>query len=95
MTMPDISKATDPDLRALLSTIQRAAALARKTAIQTETDIVIVENGELVHISANQLRQIDSLSNQKKNLRGALKDYANPSLIASESTAWQNTANDS
>lgn len=64
MTIPDISKATDSDLRASLSAIQRAAALARKTAIQTETDIVIVENGELVHISADKLRQIDSLSNQ-------------------------------
>lgn len=59
MTIPDISLANDPDLRASLVAIQRAAALARKTAIQTETNIVIVKDQQLVRVSANELRLMD------------------------------------
>lgn len=58
MTTQDISKAKDPDLRASMSAMRRAALLARQTAIQTETHIVIVEDGELVRVSADELRQI-------------------------------------
>jgi mRNA degradation ribonuclease J1/J2 len=56
MTQQDLSKARNPDLRASLAAMQRAAQLARKTAIQTNTEIVIVQNGKLVRISAEQLR---------------------------------------
>jgi len=56
MTQQDLSKARNPDLRASLAAMQRAARLARKTAIQTNTEIVIVQNGKLVRISAEQLR---------------------------------------
>ena len=57
MKAQDISKAKDPDLRASLVAMQRAAALARETAIRTNTDIVIVEDGKLVWISAEELRK--------------------------------------
>ena len=60
MTTQDISQAKDPDLRASLAAMQRAASLARKTAIQTETYIVIVEGEKLVRVSADELRQIAS-----------------------------------
>lgn len=53
----DLSKAKDPDLRASVQAIQRAAAMARKIAIQTDTCIVIVQDQKLVRISAQQLRQ--------------------------------------
>lgn len=56
----DISTAKDPGLRASMGAMQRAAFLARKTAMQTETDIVIVEDEKLVRISADELRQIDT-----------------------------------
>ena len=59
----DISKAKNPDLRASLASMQRAALMARKTAIQTETYIVIVEGDELVRVSADELRQIASEGN--------------------------------
>ena len=52
---PDISTARDPDLRASMQALRRAAELARKTAIQTGTHLVIVENGELRRISAQEL----------------------------------------
>ena len=55
----DISKAKDPDLRASARAMQRAAELARKTAIQTDTGIVIVRNAQIVHVSARELRQND------------------------------------
>lgn len=56
MTQQDLSKARNPDLRGSLAAMQRAAALARKTALQTDTALVIVQNGQLVRITAEQLR---------------------------------------
>lgn len=57
MSTQDITQAKDPDLRASLVALQRAAALARTTAIQTNTHLVIVQNGKLVRIPAEVLRQ--------------------------------------
>ncbi|MBA2238403.1 MAG: hypothetical protein H0W24_06880 [Lysobacter sp.] len=57
MKAQDLSKAKSPELRASLAAMRRAAALARKTAIQTDTDLVIVKDGKLVRIPAGQLRR--------------------------------------
>lgn len=57
MTSQDLSKAKNPDLRASLAAMRRAAELARKTAIQTDTDIVIVKDGKPVRITAEELRR--------------------------------------
>ena len=57
MNTRDISEAKDPDLRASDVAMQRAAKLARTIAMQTDTGIVIVENGQIVHISAAALRE--------------------------------------
>lgn len=51
-----ITEAKDPDLRASVAAIRRAAELARETAIRTDTDLVVVRNGQLVRISAQVLR---------------------------------------
>jgi hypothetical protein len=56
MTEQQLAQAKNPDLRASLEAIKRAAELARKTAIQTGTDIVIVENEKIVRLSGNQLQ---------------------------------------
>jgi hypothetical protein len=37
--------------------LRRASVLARKTAIQTDTQLVIVKDGKLVKISSDQLRR--------------------------------------
>lgn len=58
MNTHDISTAKDPGLRASMVAMQRAAALARQTAIQTETHVVIMEDEEIVRVSADELRQI-------------------------------------
>ncbi|CAD1789123.1 hypothetical protein XSP_001185 [Xanthomonas euroxanthea] len=57
MNAHDLAQAKSPELRASLAALRRAAALARKTAIQTDTELVIVRDGQLISISADQLRQ--------------------------------------
>lgn len=57
MTPQPLAQAKDPDLWASLHAIQRAAAQARQTALQTETAIVIFENQQIIRLSAQQLRQ--------------------------------------
>jgi len=58
MNKPDISQARNPDLRASLAALQRAAEMARQTAIQTNTAIVLIQDGKLVKITAQQLREM-------------------------------------
>ena len=57
MNAKDISQAKDPDLRSSLGALRRASQLARKTAIQTGTNLVIVKDGQTVRISAEALRE--------------------------------------
>lgn len=40
-----------------MAAMQRAAELARQTAIQTNTAIVVVREGQRIRITAEQLRQ--------------------------------------
>jgi len=48
----------DPfDAQAATAALRRAAALARKTAMDTNTHLVVMRNGKLMHIPAQQLRQ--------------------------------------
>lgn len=56
MSRADLSQAKNPDLRGSMAAMRRAAALARKTAIQTDTAIVQVRDGKVVRIPAAQLR---------------------------------------
>lgn len=57
----EIQNAKDPDLRASLNALRRAAQLARKTAIQTDTSIIVVREGKMVRITAEELRQAAAL----------------------------------
>jgi len=45
------------DTQAATAALRRAAEMARKTAIDTDTCLVIMENSKLVRIPAEQLRQ--------------------------------------
>jgi len=45
------------DIQAATAALHRAAELAQKTAIETDTCLVIMENGEVVHIPAQRLCQ--------------------------------------
>jgi hypothetical protein len=57
MSTHDISTAKDPDLRTSLVALRRASQMARRTAIQTGTNIVIVKDGHMVRIPAEELRR--------------------------------------
>ena len=57
MNEGDISNAKNPDLRASQEALRRAAELARQTAIQTDTDLIIVKDGRMVRIPAAELRE--------------------------------------
>ncbi len=57
MTMRNIQEANDPDLRASVAAMKRAAEAARQTAIQTGTNLVIVKDGKLTRIPAEALRE--------------------------------------
>ena len=56
MSRADISQAKNPDLRGSMAAMKRAAALARKIAIQTDTGIIVVRDGKPVRIPAAELR---------------------------------------
>lgn len=55
MNANDLAKAKDPDVRAALGALRRAAQSARKTVMQTNTHLVIVKDGRLQRISASEL----------------------------------------
>jgi hypothetical protein len=57
MTMKSIQEAKDPDLRASVAAMIRAAEDARKTAIQTGTNLIVVKDGKLTRIPAQVLRE--------------------------------------
>lgn len=57
MTQQELAKAKNPDLRASLAAMRRAAQMARQTALQTNTAIVVVKDGKLLRISADELRK--------------------------------------
>lgn len=55
MNQKDLSDAKDPDLISSLEAMKRAAAMARKIAVQTGTGIVVVKDHKLVLVTAEEL----------------------------------------
>jgi hypothetical protein len=56
-TQDNIANAQDADLLTSLAALRRAALQARETAIQTDTGIVIVQDGQLIRVPAQALRE--------------------------------------
>ena len=56
MKIKDISEARDPDLRGSVAAMGRAAELARQTAIQTGTRLVLVKDGKVTRILPPTMR---------------------------------------
>ena len=52
-----LAYATNPDLVNSLAAMRRAARMARELAVRTDTDLVVSRNGELVRITAEELRR--------------------------------------
>ena len=63
--MKSIQEANDPDLRASVAAMNRAAEAARKIAIETGTDLIIMKNGKLTRIPADALREANPLADSK------------------------------
>jgi hypothetical protein len=59
VTRQELSKARNPDLRGSLAAMQRAARMARETAIRTNTEIVLAKDGKPLRITADELRRDD------------------------------------
>ncbi|NLY25975.1 MAG: hypothetical protein GX049_00250 [Alcaligenaceae bacterium] len=57
MAPKDIALAKNPDLRGSFAAMQRAAQSARDIAIQTNTAIIVVRNGQRIRITAAELRK--------------------------------------
>ncbi|HEY4082840.1 MAG TPA: hypothetical protein VGM81_19320 [Burkholderiaceae bacterium] len=57
MTRDQLAQAKDKDLPASLIAIRRAARLARETAMQTGTSIVVLRDQQPLRITAEELRQ--------------------------------------
>ena len=57
MTKKDISQAKNLDLRGSEAAILRAAELARQKAIQTGTDLIVVQDGKIVRIPVAELQK--------------------------------------
>ena len=56
MKTNDITTAKDPAMRGALNALIRAAAEARKIAIQTDTHLIIFKDGKIQRISPEELR---------------------------------------
>ena len=46
----------NPQLRGSMAAMQRAAQMARQIAIQTDTAVIRVKNGQIVRVPADELR---------------------------------------
>ena len=57
MKTNDITKAQNPALRGSLNALRRSADAARKVAIQTDTNLIVVKDGKLTRIPAQVLRE--------------------------------------
>lgn len=60
MTQRKLNLAKDKDLATSLVAMRRAAVLARKQAVQTDTAVVVVRNQEIVRRTAAEIRLKDA-----------------------------------
>lgn len=61
MTQHELSKAKDKDIMFSLAAMKHAAVMARKAAVQTDTAIVVIQNQEIVRVTADDLRKNSSV----------------------------------
>jgi hypothetical protein len=56
MNQGDLIKAKDKDLVTSMAAMKRAAVMARRAAVQTDTAIVVVRGKKIVRLTADKLR---------------------------------------
>lgn len=57
MNPNELGKAKDKDLATSMAAMKRAAAMARKAAVQTDTAIVVVQDKQIVRVTADDLHK--------------------------------------
>ena len=57
MAEQELSKAKDESIKGELAALRRAARAARELAVRTGTAIVVVRDGKLVRVTADELRK--------------------------------------
>jgi imidazolonepropionase-like amidohydrolase len=57
MNEKDLHLARNKDIPGSLAAMKRAAVMARELAVQTNTAIVVVRDGKIVRITADELRK--------------------------------------
>ena len=56
--MKDIREARDPAMRGSLAALQRAAEDARRIAIQTGTELIIMRNGQICSLPPEEIAKL-------------------------------------
>jgi len=56
--MKDIREARDPAMRGSLAALQRAAEDARRIAIQTGTDLIVMRNGQICSLPPEEIAKL-------------------------------------
>ncbi len=57
MNLELFDQANDKDLAGSLIAIRRAARMAREEAVRTNTEIIVMRDGKIVRITADELRR--------------------------------------
>jgi len=56
--MKDIREARDPAMRRSLAALQRAAEDARRIAIQTGTELIVMRNGQICRLPPEEIAKL-------------------------------------
>jgi len=56
--MKDIREARDPAMRGSLAALQRAAEDARRIAIQTGTELIVMRNGQICSLPPEEIAKL-------------------------------------
>ena len=56
--MKDIREARDPAMRGSLAALQRAAEDARRIAIQTGTELIVMSNGQICSLPPEEIAKL-------------------------------------
>lgn len=57
MTQMELNTAKDKDLITSLTAMKRAAAMARRQAVQTDTAIILMKDQQIVRLTADDIRK--------------------------------------
>jgi hypothetical protein len=70
--MQDIREARDPAMRGSRAALQRAAEVARRIAIKTDTDLVLMHDGKLCRFLPEELAKLSWRPTRRDRNRGTV-----------------------